>query len=76
MLQQWMTTPPAAWLERLFVPVAAGGLGLRCPVIMVHGNHEDFDHPASLVDSEGPSQPVPAEALPRVDPGQWNADAL
>jgi hypothetical protein len=25
-----------------------GGLGLTCPVVMVHGNHEGFEHPSAM----------------------------
>lgn len=69
-LRQWMTSPPAPWLGRLFRPVEAGGLGLCCPVVMVHGNHEGFEHLVGLVPKEAPDQPVPIDELPRVDPGR------
>ena len=46
---QWAADPPAPWLEHIFHPADAGGLGLCCPVVMVHGNHEGFEHLERLV---------------------------
>lgn len=43
-LKQWASEPPARWLHKIFLPVDDGGLGLECPVVMVHGNHEGFPH--------------------------------
>src|SRR4051812_6855178 len=42
-LEQWAADPPAPWLAKIFEPPDAG-LGLCCPVVMVHGNHEGFAH--------------------------------
>lgn len=42
-LTQRSAMPQAAWLNHIFLPVADGGLGLTCPVVMVKGNHEGFD---------------------------------
>src|SRR3954451_4074893 len=42
-LRQWATWPQAPWLEHIFLPEGEG-LGLCCPVVMVHGNHEGFAH--------------------------------
>ena len=67
---QWMTEPPAPWLERIFAPTAEGGLGLTCPVVMVHGNHEGFKLLAPLVDHAGFPDDVPITDLPFVDPGR------
>jgi predicted phosphodiesterase len=66
---QWATEPPAPWLDSIFLPKEDGGLGLLCPVAMVHGNHEDFDHLASLVQGRPPAEAVPMGNLPAVDPG-------
>lgn len=49
-LTQWMDPASAPWLEGIFRPVSEGGLGLACPVVMVHGNHEGFEHPERLVE--------------------------
>jgi predicted phosphodiesterase len=68
-LTQWSTTPPAPWLSAIFNATADGGLGLTCPVIMVHGNHEGFTHLARLVPNAKPAEPVPPVELPTVDMG-------
>lgn len=68
-LHQWSVDPPPAWLEGIFLPVVEGGLGLTCPVAMVHGNHEGFEHIASLGPFPPPDDPVPTRALPTVDAG-------
>jgi len=59
--------PP--WLDGIFADAAKGGLGLRAPVIMVHGNHEGLDHLGVLVgDLQGiPDAPVQPGDLPAVD---------
>jgi hypothetical protein len=67
-LHQWSTDPPAPWLDRIFQPKDAGGLGLTCPVIMVHGNHEGFAHLETLARTAIPSEPVALAGLPGVDP--------
>jgi hypothetical protein len=65
----WSAQPPPPWLDGIFADEAKGGLGLRAPVIMVHGNHEGFDHLASAVDAAGPAPaaPTPPADLPAVD---------
>jgi hypothetical protein len=70
LLKLWMTQPPAGWLQGIFAPEDAGGLGLECPVVMVSGNHEDFEHLASITPPDIPDDPVAIEELPRVDPGR------
>lgn len=67
-LHQWSADPPAPWLDGIFLAREEGGLGLCCPVVMVHGNHEGFAHLRSLVPATNPRQPVPLEDLPAVDP--------
>lgn len=66
--RQWMTDPPKLWLDRLFEPISTGGLGLLCPVVMVHGNHEGFPLLAGLLKSIPVAGDVPIGELPRVDP--------
>jgi hypothetical protein len=68
-LRQWSTRPPAPWLDTIFEPTEAGGLGLTCPVIMVHGNHEGFAHLERLVPPDIPTKPACLDRLPVVDPG-------
>jgi hypothetical protein len=68
-LEQWSARPPPPWLERIFRP-SDEGLGLTCPVVMVHGNHEGFAHLATLASGPPPPRPLasPGE-LPSVDSG-------
>ncbi len=66
-LHQWSTVPQAPWLDYIFLPEDEGGLGLGCPVVMVHGNHEGFSHLESLVPPQLPDEPLSAEQLPGVD---------
>jgi hypothetical protein len=68
-LHQWSVDPQPPWLSRIFEPVEAGGLGLLCPVVMVHGNHEGFAHLQTLVPAGVPDGPAEAVSLPAVDPG-------
>ena len=66
-LTQWATVPQAPWLDRIFRPEPEG-LGLTCPVVMVHGNHEGFEHLQTLYPRRRrPTEPVPLESLPPVD---------
>lgn len=44
------------------------GLGLDCPVVMVHGNHEGFTHLERLVPPGFPGEPVPLYQLPAIEP--------
>jgi hypothetical protein len=67
-LHQWSSRPPAPWLGAIFRPEEEGGLGLTCPIIMVHGNHEGFAHLESLVPRRVPVRSVPGD-LPAVDSG-------
>ncbi len=66
-LTQWSTTPQAPWLSRIFKTEDDGGLELTCPVIMVHGNHEGFEHLARITPAGFPNEPVAASDLPGVD---------
>lgn len=67
-LRNWMSSQPAPWLRGLFAAAEDGGLGLDCPVVMVHGNHEDFPLLQGLGEF-APGQQLELETLPRVDPG-------
>jgi Calcineurin-like phosphoesterase len=67
-LRQWSTDPPAPWLDAIFRPAKEGGLGLECPVVMVHGNHEGFGRLQELVHPMPPG-PVGVSELPAVDIG-------
>lgn len=66
-LRQWATVSQAPWLDWIFVPKKSGGLGLTCPVLMVHGNHEGFNHLKKIVPRYCPPEPVQPEDLPEVD---------
>jgi predicted phosphodiesterase len=66
-LTQWSADPPAPWLDHIFTSLAEGGLGLTCPVIMVHGNHEGFAHLERIAPSDVPCAPVTPAKLPAVD---------
>jgi hypothetical protein len=80
-LTQWANASAAPWLDLSFGPEAEGGLGLDCPVVMVHGNHEGFTHLERLVPPHFPSEPIPLSELPGVDarqrlrllPSSWRA---
>ena len=66
-LRQWSAEPPPEWLARIFQPLDTGGLGLSCPVAMVHGNHEGFEHLEQLVPDAPPEAPPKMEDLPALD---------
>jgi hypothetical protein len=66
-LTQWSMTPPPPWLDAIFQPHPEG-LGLACPVIMVHGNHEGFAHLATLANPRRPpTGAATIDSLPTVD---------
>ncbi len=69
-LTQWSVTPQPAWLQGIFQPRDSASLGLLCPVVMVHGNHEGFAHLARLIAGlDIPADPVALPELPIVDTG-------
>jgi hypothetical protein len=68
-LYQWAAKPQPPWLQQIFEPLERQGLGLECPVIMVHGNHEGFAHLATLGGTTIPGEPIPAQDLPSMDTG-------
>jgi predicted phosphodiesterase len=68
-LYQWSVDPQPSWLGKIFEPAKEGGLGLLCPVIMVHGNHEGFAHLETLARPTLPVEVVEVAELPAVDPG-------
>jgi predicted phosphodiesterase len=67
-LRQWATRPPAPWIDAIFACPEDGGLGLACPVVMVHGNHEGFTHLQTLA-SPAPEPCAGLADLPVVDSG-------
>jgi hypothetical protein len=69
-LYQWSVDPQPGWLKKIFEPTHDGGLGLLCPVVMVHGNHEGFPHLKTLTSPTIPDEVVEMLALPTVDPGR------
>jgi predicted phosphodiesterase len=64
-LNQWAPNPPAPWLQHIFWE--DDGLGLTCPIVMIHGNHEGFAHLQTLAPRRIPDQPVSMGELPPVD---------
>ena len=66
-LHQWAVSPQAPWLDCIFASEDDGGLGLRCPVIMVHGNHEGLAYLEGIVPQTPPRGPVDPDDLPTVD---------
>jgi hypothetical protein len=66
-LYQWSVTPQPRWISKIFASEQDDGLGLQCPVIMVHGNHEGFAHLATLKPDRLPKEPVTVCELPPVD---------
>jgi hypothetical protein len=69
-MYQWSLDPQPEWLQRIFAPINEKGLGLQCPVVMVHGNHEGFAYLESLVKKGIPAHPVYIDELPSVDTNQ------
>jgi len=70
-LRQWAVAPQPAWIKRIFQPSDQGGRGLECPVVMVHGNHEGFEHLEKLIPSAVPNDPIAMSSLPTVDTGGY-----
>lgn len=68
-LYQWSVTPFPEWLKMIFAPFETVGLGLTCPVIMVHGNHEGFAHLETLVPKVPVTTIFETSQLPTVDSG-------
>lgn len=66
---QWSADPFPAWLRMIFEPVDSGGLGLTCPVVMVHGNHEGFSYLETLVPNVSLDTIFDIDQLPTVDTG-------
>jgi predicted phosphodiesterase len=68
-LYQWSVDPFPRWLRMIFAPKQEGGLGLTCPVVMVHGNHEGFSHIETLIPTVPPKDILDIDQLPTVDSG-------
>lgn len=68
-LTQWSATPFPQWLAMVFAPLSDDGLGLTCPIVMVHGNHEGFSHLATLAPQVPADEIVEIGQLPAIDTG-------
>lgn len=68
-LYQWSVDPFPPWLRKIFQSEDCDGLGLTCPVVMVHGNHEGFAHLQTLIPAVSMDEVVEVDALPIVDQG-------
>ncbi len=68
-MHHWAVAPQPPWIQAIFRSAEEDGLGLTCPVIMVHGNHEGFAHLERLVPATWPDNPVTHADLPAVDSG-------
>ena len=69
-IEHWSRDPQPEWVHAVFQP-EPDGLGLSCPVVMTHGNHEGFEHLATLDRRRRPSDAVLVEELLPVDPGNY-----
>lgn len=68
-LTQWSFVPQPPWIDAIFWP-QPDGLGLDCPLVMVHGNHEGFTHLETLYSQRRRrGEAVPIADLPAVDTG-------
>ena len=74
-LEQWSVHPQPPWLAKIFEPTpdeGGEGLGLTCPVVMVHGNHEGFAHLETLFSKRRrPSEPIPVDELRGADSAEY-----
>jgi len=68
-LNVWSRNPFPKWVSRIFEPIPQHGLGLDCPIVMVHGNHEGFEHLEQLLPAHYSKAPVSVSTLPTVDAG-------
>jgi len=68
-LYQWSVVPFPPWLRMIFESEENGGMGLTCPVVMVHGNHEGFAHLQTLVSTVPMDEIMEIDSLPGVDSG-------
>ena len=68
-LYQWSAAPFPPWLRMIFQSEDHGGLGLTCPVVMVHGNHEGFSLLQTLLSTVPVDEIVEIDRLPTVDTG-------
>lgn len=66
-LLQWAKVPQPPHLARIFAATELGGLGLTCPVVMTHGNHEGFASLERLAARAHPDRIMTAEELPHAD---------
>ncbi|NWG14672.1 MAG: metallophosphoesterase [Acidobacteria bacterium] len=68
-LRLWTQNPPSPLVDAVFADPGKGGLGLRCPILTVLGNHEGFSYIATLVPRSKPLEAVGVSDLPALDPG-------
>jgi predicted phosphodiesterase len=68
-LYLWSAEPFTEWLKMIFKPIENGGLGLTCPVVMVHGNHEGFSYLQTFIPAVVPDAVLDIQQLPTVDSG-------
>ena len=68
-LYQWSVKPFSSWLKMIFQSEDYSGLGLTCPIVMVHGNHEGFSHLQTFVSTVPMGEMVEINRLPTVDSG-------
>lgn len=61
----WLREPTSRLIDEIF---NASGLGLDCPIIGVHGNHEDFARLSQLVPENFNDAIVSPSDLPTVEP--------
>lgn len=66
-IYQWSQCPQPEWINKIFLPFEEGGLGILCPVIMIHGNHEGFEHLEKLRLDGFRLEPLSVDELPIVD---------
>jgi len=66
-LYQWSKKTEPEWIKKIFLPFEAGGIGLKCPIVMVHGNHEGFPHLQKLARDVSRNHIMDARDLPKVD---------
>ncbi|MCW8132355.1 MAG: hypothetical protein KIS92_18555 [Planctomycetota bacterium] len=70
-LTQWADPAGAPWLPWIFASRKDGGLGVTCPVVLVHGEQDPPELYAEHLRAPLPHAPAPVASLPRIGPGGW-----
>ena len=70
-LHQWSKVPQPNWIKKIFMAKSENGLGIECPVVMIHGNHEGFQHLRNLIPKKSSLLPIDIKDLPNVDSGNF-----